>query len=167
MLGKDGRYRRQEPGLVGGCGPGGLHDLRIDVYLRVRHPPRRTVDLGQAHAQLRCPGQAFGDRGPQPADVERPVQLDDLARVPGDGLVLQRQDALALGRQAPRARSLLWPPISRHDRCTPPRRATSSRPDPNTSRYAQIPSVITWPDAAWAARGWPGRRGTGGRRAAG
>ena len=97
----------------------GLHDLRSDVHLRVRNPPRRAVDLGQAHAQLRRARQALGDGSPQPVDVERPVQLDDLARVPGHGLVLQRQDALALGRQAPRARSLRWPPISRHDRCTP------------------------------------------------
>ena len=86
------------------------HHVGGQVQLRVRHPPGRAVPLGQPQAQ---PGRAVqppGDRGPQFAGVELALDQDDLAGVPGHGLVLQGEDAQILPGQRLR---------NRHGRRTP------------------------------------------------
>ena len=77
------------------------HDVGGHVHLRVRHPPRSAIDLTEPHRQHRGAGQAPADGSTQRPGINRTVQQDDLAGVPGHGLVLQREDAQILGGQAP------------------------------------------------------------------
>ncbi len=129
MLGEEGRDRGPESGLPR-PGRRSLDDMGRHVQLRDRHPPRHAIDLAEPHRQHGRAGQAPGDRGTQRPGIKLAVQQDDLAGVPGHGLVLQREDAQILAGQRPGGRGPAGfgrpSPGIQHHRRTPyaePRRA--------------------------------------------
>ena len=98
---EDARHGGSEPGHIERLASAGEHHVLVEIEIRIQHPGRRPVDVGEAHPQRERPVEAGGDRCSQRPGVDPIPQHDHLARVPRDGLGLQPEDGQILDRERP------------------------------------------------------------------
>lgn len=104
MLGENAGDGGQEARLI--VGSWRFDDVFSDVDSGVDDPARLAVDLAQPQAESRRRLQASSDACAQALDVQGRVEPQDLARVTGHKLVLERQYGKILAGQAQVACSL-------------------------------------------------------------